>query len=102
MPRSPLPHRGLARCSSFRCSDRKGTHGSIISDKKQAIAVAFRRGMDLCDLLGEIVIETLDLFETELVAGFSRSSNLSVIRAGTGSVIGDGGLVRVQISGLIE
>jgi transposase len=38
----------------------------------------------------------------QLVSSFSRSSNLSVIRAGTGSVIGDGGLFRVQISGLIE
>jgi hypothetical protein len=42
------------------------------------------------------------LLDAELVACFARSSNLSVIRAGTGSVIGDGGLVRVQISGLIE
>ena len=38
----------------------------------------------------------------QLVASFSRSSNLSVIGAGTGFVIGEGRSVRVQMFGLIE
>ncbi len=41
-------------------------------------------------------------FVVQLVASFSRSSNLSVIRAGTGFVIGEGRSVRVQMFGLIE
>src|ERR1700692_2925938 len=40
--------------------------------------------------------------DAQLVASFSRSSNLSVIRAGTGFVIGEGRSVRVQMFGLIE
>src|SRR5258708_2755595 len=39
---------------------------------------------------------------TELVASFSGRSNLSVSRAGSGFVIGEGRSVRVQISGFSE
>jgi hypothetical protein len=55
-------------------------------------------------LCGVAITTTVVLGYTagQLVASFSRSSNLSVIRAGTGFVIGEGRSVRVQMFGLSE
>jgi hypothetical protein len=82
-------------------------HGPFVAvargrhERRDDVAPAIEEGDNLAalEMLVSAILKAVALF-FQSVASFSRSSNLSVSRAGTGFLIGEGRPVKVQISGL--